>query len=77
VAARSVRARDRASSLWTSLSLLSRAEVLGILFAIGILVVVACAWWLLPTSIKTTNFGFGPEWDCVSPGKGGPICVKR
>src|ERR1700724_427170 len=26
---------------------------------------------------RKTNYGFGPEWDCYSPGRGGPICFKR
>jgi hypothetical protein len=77
VAARSIRARDRASSFWMSLRLLPRADVFGILLAMVVLVVAACGWWLAPASIKKTNFGFGPEWDCASPGKGGPICVKH
>ncbi len=26
---------------------------------------------------KPTSWGFGPEWDCVNPGKGDPVCVKK
>ncbi|MGO8801033.1 MAG: hypothetical protein ACLQJL_18335 [Roseiarcus sp.] len=25
---------------------------------------------------QAANWGFGPEWRCSLPGKGGPICVK-
>lgn len=77
MAARSTRAGDRAASLWMSLRLLPRADVFGILWAAGILAALACGWLLLPASTKATNFGFGAEWDCVGPGKGGPVCIKR
>jgi hypothetical protein len=26
---------------------------------------------------RSSNFGFGPEWDCSNPGKGESVCVKR
>jgi hypothetical protein len=77
VATTSVRARDRVVSLWMSARLLPRADVLGILTAAGILAALACGWWLSPSSMRATNFGFGAEWDCASPGKGGPVCIKR
>lgn len=24
-----------------------------------------------------SNFGFGPEWECIGVPKGGPICIKK
>ena len=29
--------------------------------------------------VRTTNYGFGPEWDCSSPtgDNGNPVCIKR
>ena len=23
-----------------------------------------------------SNFGFGSDWHCTYPGKGGPVCIK-
>ena len=25
---------------------------------------------------QAANWGFGPGWRCILPGKGGPVCVK-
>ena len=30
-----------------------------------------------PTGRPALNRGFGPEWDCLSPGRGGDICWKK
>ena len=45
-------------------------------------VILVIAGFLLVTVVSPsigwrTNYGFGPDWDCANPGKGGPICVKR
>ncbi|MGA2793551.1 MAG: hypothetical protein ABSE69_08450 [Roseiarcus sp.] len=31
----------------------------------------------LQSSARTGNWGFGPDWRCSLPGKGGPICIKH
>jgi hypothetical protein len=31
-----------------------------------------------PEMARRTNYGFGPEWDCVNPGKvSGLTCIKH
>jgi hypothetical protein len=27
--------------------------------------------------IRNTNYGFGPEWECISQPNGGTACIKR
>jgi hypothetical protein len=49
----------------------------------GALLLIVILGFVLFTSVKgpqfgqRSNYGFGPEWVCASPGKGGPICVKH
>jgi hypothetical protein len=26
---------------------------------------------------NTTNAGFGPDWECMAQGHGGPTCIKK
>jgi hypothetical protein len=31
-----------------------------------------------PPSLRArANWGFGPEWDCTSLGRGEPLCIKK
>jgi hypothetical protein len=51
-------------------------------FGIILLVVVAGAAALagvayMQSSGRAMNWGFGPEWQCSWPGKGGPVCIKH
>jgi hypothetical protein len=65
------------SSLEMNWPYLTREEIAGILLLIVVLAGVFFAWVILPNSGLMTNWGFGPEWECSNPGKGGPVCVKR
>lgn len=53
---------------------LTRGDVAGILLSILLFV-----WVKFPDLVRKTNYGFGPEWDCVSPNysNGNPVCIKR
>jgi hypothetical protein len=57
---------------------LGRGDVLGVAFVLVLLVVLAFLAVAFPTGVRrTTNAGFGPEWDCTLVPQGDPICVKR
>lgn len=57
---------------------LTRGDVAGILLLIVILGAVLFAAVVGPELARKTNYGFGPEWDCVNPGKlSGLSCIKR
>jgi hypothetical protein len=60
---------------WPPLTL---RDVTGALLLI-VLLVVFFVWMILqPEVIRRINYGFGPEWDCVNPGKlSGLNCIKR
>ncbi len=70
--------------LWAAT--LDRKDVAGITFATALIVVVgvivlgleASPRWI--DAQKSTNAGFGPDWDCqgaATPGGITPICVKK
>jgi hypothetical protein len=50
-------------------------------FGVILLVVVAGAATVAGAaylqSSGAANWGFGPEWQCLWPGKGGPVCIKH
>jgi hypothetical protein len=50
------------------------ALILLALLAIGSVMV---AGGYLQSSSRSANWGFGREWRCSLPGKGGPVCVKH
>jgi hypothetical protein len=56
---------------------LTRADIIGILTAIVIVGGLLVVWVMWLNVRAVTNLGFGPEWTCSNPGKGGPVCVKR
>jgi hypothetical protein len=60
---------------WPPLTL---RDVIGALFSI-ILLVVFFLWMILrPEVNRRINYGFGPEWDCDTPGKLSALnCIKR
>jgi hypothetical protein len=54
------------------------AEVALVAFLAILGILLFCGWLMLPNSIRGSNWGFGPEWDCSNPGKGsGPVCIKH
>jgi hypothetical protein len=55
----------------------TRRDIGGILLGILLVGGVLLAAVLAPQSVRVTNTGFGPEWDCVHPGAGGAVCIKR
>jgi hypothetical protein len=57
--------------------LLTLRDIGGIALLIALLAAVLFASVVGPRINAKTNYGFGPEWDCSAPGKGGPVCVKR
>lgn len=52
-----------------------RENLGGILIVAGFLIAVGIASYI--GARHPSNFGFGPEWDCVKQARGDPICVKR
>ncbi len=59
---------------WATLTFWERVRVIGM-----VLLVLTFLFTLvlqLPM-IRQTNFGFGPDWDCVGLPKAGAYCVKR
>jgi hypothetical protein len=52
-----------------------RGDVMGILFIVVLLCLIACSFYGFPTS--KPNNGFGPDWDCTPVPNGQPICVKK
>jgi hypothetical protein len=57
------------------LRLLDKREWLAIAF-VGAVVVSLTLLMLTGKSPRPANFGFGPDWHCMYPGKGEPICFK-
>jgi len=53
----------------------TRADILGILFAL--LLVGLCAFIAVRIPLFGKPTGFGPDWDCQSMPKGDPVCTKR
>ena len=56
---------------------LTRKDIAGIVVAIVVLGVAIFASVIGPQLARKTNYGFGPDWDCNNPGKGGLTCIKR
>jgi hypothetical protein len=54
---------------------LSRGDVLGGVFVLAMLVLVAFVFVRHP-DFKAAS-GFGPDWECMHAGEGEPICVKK
>jgi hypothetical protein len=55
--------------------ILSRGDVLGALFVLALLGLMAFIFVRYPNFKAAT--GFGPDWECTSVPKGEPICVKK
>jgi hypothetical protein len=53
----------------------TRADVIGIVFAVAVLCACAVAAILGPQ--LRTNAGFGPDWDCKIAPQSEPICIKK
>jgi len=48
------------------------AAALAIVFLGGsVLLAINGQWRILP------NFGFGSDWQCTYPGRGGPVCIQE
>ena len=63
----------RVPSAWIHLRF--HARELAAIVVVAAVVAVFLALTFLP--YRSPNFGFGPEWDCTSPGQGESVCVKR
>jgi hypothetical protein len=53
-----------------------RREVAAVALAAAVIGLIAFTIGRSPFGLAN-NRGFGPEWDCVSLGKGDPVCVKK
>ena len=56
---------------------LRRLRELAIILAMVALGAAAVSMAAYLQSSGAANWGFGPEWSCLWPGKGGPVCVKH
>jgi hypothetical protein len=55
-----------------------RGDVLGVTFVLAILCMIAVFALGFPNVMsRSTNAGFGPDWDCTQTGNSGPVCVKK
>jgi hypothetical protein len=52
-----------------------RGDVLGALFVVALLSLLAFFYIRFPGLKGAT--GFGPDWDCIAVPKGEPICMKK
>jgi hypothetical protein len=50
--------------------------VIGVLFILVLLFLIAFGFYWFPNS-KPNNNGFGPDWDCTPVPNGQPICIKK
>lgn len=50
-------------------------DVKAVLLLTAILVIMFAAFVRFPG--LTASWGFGPNWECSNPGKGGPVCLKK
>jgi hypothetical protein len=66
---------DDAIMVWPYL--LTRRDLVGAACALALLAVIIFASFVRPMGLAKTNYGFGPEWDCVYPGQGGAVCIKH
>jgi len=53
----------------------TRADVMGILFALVLICISAFLLVRFPSVHQAT--GFGPDWDCKSVPNGEPVCMKK
>ena len=56
---------------------LTARDIRGIVCAVALVAAVIFASVASPLIRVRVNYGFGPEWDCVYPGKGQPVCIKH
>ena len=57
-----------------------RGDIAAIVLGGFLVLLIAVAVFALggPLSLRArTNWGFGPEWDCTSLGRGEPLCIKK
>jgi hypothetical protein len=54
-----------------------RGDAAGIVLVAIVLILAAFALVAGPKLNQKTNYGFGPDWDCVNPGKGGVTCIRQ
>jgi hypothetical protein len=50
-------------------------DVTAVLLLAAILVMMLVAF--VDLRGLTGSWGFGPDWECSNPGKGGPVCLKK
>jgi hypothetical protein len=53
---------------------LQLGDVWAILLALVMMAAIFAALLVVPMGMR--SFGFGPQWGCIWPGKGEPVCVK-
>jgi hypothetical protein len=55
-----------------------KVGVVLLIVILGGLLLVSLVWGMYQNQVLNTNYGFGPEWNCIGFPKGGsPICMKR
>jgi hypothetical protein len=57
-----------------------RGDIAAIVLGGLLVLLIAIAVFALgsPPSLRArANWGFGPEWDCTSLGRGEPLCIKN
>jgi hypothetical protein len=55
---------------------LRRGDVVAIFLLASIMGIAVILVVKFP-NFPTGNWRFGPEWECIYPGKGEPVCVKK
>jgi hypothetical protein len=56
---------------------ISIKQAAGALAIIVIIAVFCLSYVIFPRSPGFSNAGFGSDWDCWRPGKGGLVCLKH
>jgi hypothetical protein len=57
-----------------------RGDIAAIVLGGFLVLLIAIAVFALgaaPSLRARANWGFGPEWDCTSLGRGEPLCIKK
>jgi hypothetical protein len=55
----------------------SGGDLVAIILGAVLLAAVFLVLFRAPNMARSTNAGFGPDWDCTAVPKGEPICIKR
>jgi hypothetical protein len=52
-----------------------RVDVVAFLLLAVLVAAVLAVYVRFPFGVG--NWGFGPDWECISPGQGDPVCTKK